>query len=1245
MGVERLAASLTRLQDALADVRLPLELPGAAESRELIQRQTAQIDDYVLPRLRRLDAPLLVVVGGSTGAGKSTLVNSLVGRVVSEAGVIRPTTRSSVLVHHPDDRRWFASGQILPGLARSEVSVTDPRVLQLVAEPGLPRGLAILDAPDVDSVVAQNRTLAAQLLGAGDLWLFVTSAARYADAVPWKYLRAAARRKAVVAVVLDRVPPVAIAEVPPHLGQMMSQRGLSASPLFAVPETAVTAEGLLPGAAVAPIREWLADLAEDTVRRNQVVLQTLDGAVEALVAHSPEIVQAVQDQVEGLATLRSDAEKSFAEAVRSVAAQTADGTLLRGEVLARWQDFVGTGEFFRAVEKRIGLFRDRLARAVRGEPKKAQDVALAVESGLEVLIREEGEFAARRVVSAWEAHPAGRQLLARDAALGRVSSDFAEAAARVIRQWQGDVLEMVATEGASKKAAARYLALGVNGAGVALMVFIFSQTGGLLGAEVGIAGGTAVLAQRLLEAVFGEDAVRRMARNAKEQLDARVEALMAAELLRFVRLVDDVEVRPEQAEQFAAAIAAVEVERAADDRYLREVPVGELPVPEAGAEVSAASLPVGEIGAAMSAGLAAQDDTGLLPALVSAQLSALAADAARHADDDDDSLPDLVADPEVDEFAVDESETVREPSGGSAAVEEDHPSVSGDHVVADAGSDALTDLAGACESHQPDADASAGDDSHTDMPPTGEPDGDAPADNAAGGTPSSDPAGDVALDDDPSGDVVAAGDVISDGLPNTDLSNTDLPSADLRADGLPTDAAQPLPSPDGRAGDGGAEAGDVDLESDGPAEAGDAVASSVAGGVAGELDSDDPSGDVGSEDDPRSERSGVAVSGVASAQVVDVADAAVGVASCAGSDRDAAGGQGDSAPTSAVEDDPAAADADGASDTAEASQSAGSGGFANSDDEPWPTRTEPEERPIPVPAGLAELAAEAVRKPWEPRWDDADVDGSQAGDEPTAVASAEDGANEPVGEVSSVAEPADESPGGPELPGAVGDVAVEDGAGPAGGVSGSGDAAVSVDESPRDDGPTGGVADGAAPAETAASNGAHESSDVGLAQNASMARELAVGDPDAVEQAAVGSAPVLPGPPVLAGSPEMDGHPLSAVLPLPPAFIPSPRSAVTPISATDTPSVAPADGVPELSGGLDRPAESGQANAPELPTVPALPSAPPPVPATLRPSADPAAVPLVLLVPPDGIPAAPPVPSWPDTDDDPVARATEEDLS
>ena len=520
-----LEAALVELRAAVAPIQLPLPLPGAAEQRRAVREITAQLDDYVLPRLATIDAPLLAVVGGSTGAGKSTLVNSLVGRRVTAPGVIRPTTRAPVLVHHASDARWFTDDRILPGLARSTGASKDSRSLQLVVEDAMPPGLALLDAPDIDSVVAENRQLASQLLAAADLWLFVTSAARYADAVPWDFLISAAERSAAVAVVLDRVPPRAMAEIPPHLGQMMSERGLGDSVLFAVPETTTDAEGLLPAAAVQPIRGWLAALAQDRVSRAKVVHQTLDGAIGALVGKAPELARAVDEQLEVIAQLRAEADHSYAEAVRTVGVQSADGTLLRGEVLARWHEFVGTGEFFRALEHKVSWLRDRVVAAFRGEPPGAGNLKVAVESGLESLLRDEADAAAERAEASWQANAAGRQLLEDSAEdLSRSSPEFGRAAERTIRDWQGAVLDLVADEGMGKRSKARFMALGVNGVGVALMIVVFAHTGGLVGAEVGVAGGTAVLAQRVLEAVFGDQAIRRLAETAKEDLDARVQA-------------------------------------------------------------------------------------------------------------------------------------------------------------------------------------------------------------------------------------------------------------------------------------------------------------------------------------------------------------------------------------------------------------------------------------------------------------------------------------------------------------------------------------------------------------------------------------------------------------------------------------------------------------------------------------------------------------------------------------------------
>ncbi|MDO4413092.1 ABC transporter [Cutibacterium sp.] len=558
MNTEQMLLSLTDLRHDLRQADFPLDLPEAIAQAGLARRIVNQLNDYVLPRLETIDAPLLAVVGGSTGAGKSTLVNSLVGRVVSRPGVIRPTTTSPVLVHHPDDTVWFDGDRVLPTLVRSRVVSNDASSLQLVIEPAVPKGLAVLDAPDIDSVVARNRDLAAQLLQAADLWIFVTSAARYADAVPWDFLNEAQERHASVAVVCDRVPPEAMREVPADLGRLMTERGLADSPLFAVPETKTNADGLLPERAVAPLRIFLSSLAEDQQKRRQVIASTLSGAIGSVCERSSYVAAGLEAQVAATARLAEDAQSIMSEASQSIAAQSADGTLLRGEVLARWHEFVGTGEFMRAMEAKVSWFRDRVIQAFKGAPPEAEKVSVAVESGLESLIIAETEAGCERVEAVWQADPAGRGVLERvDEDLSRPSRSFEESVSRMVREWQGDVMELVAGEGMDKRSKARFMAFGVNGVSVALMLVVFAHTGGLSGAEAGIAGGSAIVAQRLLEALFGDDAVRRLAKVAKQQLDARVDGLLTDEVARYQGVLEKLGVDEELPAQIRTSIEAV----------------------------------------------------------------------------------------------------------------------------------------------------------------------------------------------------------------------------------------------------------------------------------------------------------------------------------------------------------------------------------------------------------------------------------------------------------------------------------------------------------------------------------------------------------------------------------------------------------------------------------------------------------------------------------------------------------------
>ncbi|SEB46236.1 Dynamin family protein [Nocardioides exalbidus] len=575
-----MVTSLVRLRGALQGARLPLDLPGAAEQRASRDEMVDQLEDYVIPRLMTLDAPLLAVVGGSTGAGKSTLVNSLVGTRVTIPGVLRPTTRSPVLVHHPDDAKWFGQDRLLPELERVDRQTNDPEALQLVASTAMSPGLAILDAPDIDSVEERNRVLAAQLLAAADLWLFVTSAARYADQVPWEFLRKAAERSAAVAIVLDRTPADAVATISTHLARMLASRGLKDSPLFSVEEGEVSDMGLLPSSSVIEIRQWLQALAEDQDARQAVVQQTLDGAIRTMGRRTHTVADAETEQIDAVRRLRDDANAAYDRAVTAVSEASADGTLLRGEVLARWQEFVGTGELLRTLETKVGWIRDRVVNAVKGKPQQAERVTVAVESGLETLILEHAEAAAERAEASWRGTVAGQGLLA-DAGedLGRASRDFRRRAERAVRDWQGDVLEMVRQEGADKRSTARFLAFGVNGLSVALMVVVFAHTAGVSGAEVGIAGGSAVLGQKLLEAVFGDQAVRTLAERARQRLETQLGDLLDGERRRYTDLLDSLEVEPESPERMRSAARKVD-----DLRYAATHP-GE-PAPSQPGQVS-----------------------------------------------------------------------------------------------------------------------------------------------------------------------------------------------------------------------------------------------------------------------------------------------------------------------------------------------------------------------------------------------------------------------------------------------------------------------------------------------------------------------------------------------------------------------------------------------------------------------------------------------------------------------------------
>lgn len=589
---------------------------GTATARTLLAAMARQLDDYILPRSASVDNPLTIVVGGSTGAGKSTLVNTLLGEPLTQSGAIRPTTRHPVLLHRAEDEAALSPERFLPTLPRTRTSGMnagsqalpglDPKIARAlipITTSALPQGIALIDAPDIDSVSEENRTLAKELLSAADLWLFVTTANRYADAVPWELLHEAAARSIAIAVVLNRVPEGDEEAIENDLRRMLDEAGIHAVLIHTVTEQPRDESGMLAPVSLAPLTLWIRELGADAPARAAIARQTLAGAVETLAGNLQVLAAEQARQQVAHQSLATIAAEEYEDALTTIDGALSDGSLLRGEVLSRWHDFVGTGDFFRSLDSTIGRLRDRVGSALRGQPAAAQKVEDALESGIHAVVLDAAARASENTRTRWRASRAGRSLLARldapqavsvapqtasaapeqnagingeakgneakgDEAKSEVQSAediFSAAVAEQIRLWQGSVLEMIREEGADKRKRARFLSLGVNAAAVMLMVAAFSLTGGITGIEAGIAGGSGVVGTKLLESIFGEDAVRRMATRARTDLLERMADLLTEHAQPFTAVLEetdpqadaeDIHRAAEQAQAIAAEMSA-----------------------------------------------------------------------------------------------------------------------------------------------------------------------------------------------------------------------------------------------------------------------------------------------------------------------------------------------------------------------------------------------------------------------------------------------------------------------------------------------------------------------------------------------------------------------------------------------------------------------------------------------------------------------------------------------------------------
>ena len=182
--LEYLASSLEAIP--IADV---------AESGRLIARRDwiiRTIRDYLIPRMGDPTAPLIVVFAGPTGAGKSTLLNSVTGAAHALAGPLRPTTKEPLVLSseaRADDYRQIG------GVVCDVVTGRAPILEELI----------LVDTPDIDSTSVEHRAMAESMIDNADIVVYVSSALRYADLVPWEVLRRADSRGVPVIQVMNRI--------------------------------------------------------------------------------------------------------------------------------------------------------------------------------------------------------------------------------------------------------------------------------------------------------------------------------------------------------------------------------------------------------------------------------------------------------------------------------------------------------------------------------------------------------------------------------------------------------------------------------------------------------------------------------------------------------------------------------------------------------------------------------------------------------------------------------------------------------------------------------------------------------------------------------------------------------------------------------------------------------------------------------------------------------------------------------
>lgn len=512
---------------------------------------TAALLRSVVARAADPHALLLVVVAGGTGAGKSTTVNTLAGERVAAASVVRPTTRAPVLVAHPDDVDAVAGGRLLGHLPRvhgsDDGSGAGERLIVRTSA-GLPRGLALVDTPDVDSVERANHQVAEDALADADVWLWFATARTYADEAGAGYLRTARDRGISVGVVVTQLQARDRDEVLEDVAGLLAREGVTVDLLVDVPHAAVT-DDLVPEGAITPIRDFLTDLAAPQARA-AARRRAVDGVDAAVPNELTPVADALSAELRAVERLRGALDAAYADLDTELDAELEHGIPLRAEVLDRWKDLVGGSDRIVRIQtaaQRIGgnlrtMLGVDAADAAESPRQVEAEIAATVTDTIERLLERSRSDARRR----FERDPVGRSLLD-ERAEARVDDHDArhERVRAAIDAWNDDVAERVSTVGRTKQVRARRWTTALNAVATSAILVLFTVSGGLTGGEVGIAALASAGSQALLVRLFGEQNLRQLLAEVRAALLDRLAELAEVDRADLDAVLDEVTPDPD----------------------------------------------------------------------------------------------------------------------------------------------------------------------------------------------------------------------------------------------------------------------------------------------------------------------------------------------------------------------------------------------------------------------------------------------------------------------------------------------------------------------------------------------------------------------------------------------------------------------------------------------------------------------------------------------------------------------------